>query len=127
MAGSTDPKLDSSVAGLLFEIKIAAGAVDLAIEALANKPAAAPLKDELAVLRKLSNQSCEALEQLQQMVAAPADERLNKALEALTFYADDTNWRERSKRPASATIDKGERARQALEEIEGSPEDNEAE
>jgi hypothetical protein len=60
-------ELASTVAGLLFEIRIAATAVDFGVQTLITRPDAAPMREELVVLKKLTNQCCEALDILQRV------------------------------------------------------------
>jgi len=76
---ATDPitELAGSVAGLLFELRIAAAAITLGIETLAAKPETVLVREELNVLRKMAGQSSDALEALQRAITedlSPAGE-----------------------------------------------------
>jgi hypothetical protein len=52
------------------------------------------------------------------IVASPIGE-VQLLLDALSFYADDSNWTGPAKRPPAAHLDKGAIARKALADYEG--------
>jgi hypothetical protein len=77
--GTPDPiiELAGSVAGLLFELRIAAAAISLGLDTLAAKPETVLVREELNVLRKMAGQSSDALEALQRAITehlSPAGE-----------------------------------------------------
>jgi hypothetical protein len=65
-----DPAIDfdGSIAGLLFEVQIATTALRFGIQMLGKRTDADPLREELAVLQRLSSQNCEAMEALQKVI-----------------------------------------------------------
>jgi hypothetical protein len=65
-----DPSVDvtGSIAGLLFEVRVAATAAHFGIQMLTKHTGASPLREELAVLQKLSSQNCETMEALQKVI-----------------------------------------------------------
>jgi hypothetical protein len=65
-----DPSVDiaGSIAGLLFEARVAAAAAHLGIQMLTKHTGASPLREELAVLQKLSGQNCVTMGALQKVI-----------------------------------------------------------
>jgi len=65
-----DPSVDiaGSIAGLLFEARVATAAAHFGIQMLTKHTGASPLREELAVLQKLSGQNCVTMETLQKVI-----------------------------------------------------------
>lgn len=142
---SPNSELHADIRAALQECLVWMEAVNAALETFLARAADRNAKIDLGALGKLVGQASQAMRDLDTLIdkllsgdasvdvaslqaRCAALESINQKLtEAVTWYADDLNWRlPRDKAKQSpAMADKGTIAQQALDEIEGRHEDGE--